>query len=527
MSLFDKKFTFISTGDKKGFYTLRVYGHNRTNGKNASAFIRNLSTDKDRAITKARLLSEELGLPLNEEIDFELNEIARNESLSLHQPPIEAFEDAPITEDHSNPSQHISTEGLDGQDLAIAMILNGDNVFVTGPGGCGKSWVVKEVYNPKNTILCAPTGIAAINIGGVTCHRLFGLPMGCATAKDKRTISSSMKTLFSDNKIKRIIIDEAGMLRTDHLDLIDHKLKQVKKNNLPFGGIQVVAVGDFFQLSPIVSNQEKEVFYSEYQSPFCFTSKNWNFKTVVLEKVYRQEALQEVAVLNSIRKKDKHHKRAINWIMDKAEHNISTEATTYLCTTRDRAENHNKFWYDKLKTKERLYYGTSRGGGEWGNDVPAPKHLYLKEGAKVLLCANDPNGQFKNGQTGVVIKAGISDVIVKLDNSGEQVIVAPFTWDQYKYVNTEEGIDRVVDKSFTQLPIKLGWAITVHASQGMTLEDVCVEVGRGCFAHGQLYVALSRIKCLSKINIGTPLREQDVIVHQEVVDFYEQLRADE
>ena len=157
MSLFDKKFTFISTGDKKGFYTLRVYGHNRTNGKNASAFIRNLSTDKDKAIAKARLLSEELGLPLNEEIDFELNEIARNESLSLHQPPIEAFEDTPMTEDNSHPSQNISTEGLEGQDLAIAMILNGDNVFVTGPGGCGKSWVVKEVYNPKNTILCAPT----------------------------------------------------------------------------------------------------------------------------------------------------------------------------------------------------------------------------------------------------------------------------------------------------------------------------------------------------------------------------------
>lgn len=514
---FEKLFTFISTGGKKGFYTLRVWGNQTCmDGREftSSVFVQNLSTDKEKAIKKALLLSEKMHLPLNSEIDFDLKEIERN--LPVDDEPEEDEELGKWSELDITP-----LDQLEGQDLAIALIRKGENVFVTGPGGCGKSWVVREVYDPSTTVLCAPTGIAAINIGGVTCHSLFGLPNGLPTEMDKKQTPSKMKQIFTDNTVKRIIIDEVGMLRADYLDLIDTRLKLVKKNSLPFGGVQVVVVGDFYQLEPIVSNAEKSMFYAQYHSPFCFNSNAWDFKPALLEKVFRQEKLEEVAVLNSIRQKDKHYKRALGWIKEKSNTQIPTELTTYLCARKAEAENINSIWYGKLKAKEKAYYGQAKGNYKWDYGIPAPQKLTLKQGCKVLLCANDPHGQYKNGQTGTVVKLGVKDVIVQLDSTKEHVIVEPFTWEQHKYVTTSAGLERVVDKGFTQLPIKLGWAITIHASQGMTLEDVCVDVGDGCFSHGQLYVALSRIKNLSNINIGTPLRERDVIVKQEVVDYYE------
>lgn len=523
---FEKLFTFISTGGKKGFYTLGVWGVHITSAgvqQTSSVFVQNLSTDKTKAITKAEKLSANLGLPLKDEIDFDLKEIERN----APEEGADKDEDEAVSDpmdDKWTELDNTPLDQLDGQDLAIALIRKGKNVFVTGPGGCGKSWVIREVHESKSTVLCAPTGIAAINIGGVTCHSLFGLPTGLPTEMDKRQVPSKMKEVFKSDTVKRIIIDEVGMLRADFLDLIDARLKLVKKNSLPFGGVQVVVVGDFYQLEPIVSNPERQAFYSQYKSPFCFNSEAWGFQPVLLEKVFRQEKLDEVAVLNSIRQKDKYYKRALEWIKEKSNTQIPTELTTYLCARKAEAENINSVWYGKLKAKEKLFYGQAKGNYKWDYSVPAPQKLSLKQGCKVLLCANDPNGQFKNGQTGTVLKLGSKDVIVQLDSTKEHVIVAPFTWEQHRYVTTGGELERVADKAFTQLPIKLGWAITIHASQGMTLEDVCVDVGDGCFSHGQLYVALSRIRNLSNINIGTPLRESDVIVKKEVVEYYESIR---
>src|SRR5690606_17782161 len=139
-----------------------------------------------------------------------------------------------------------------------------------------------------DTLLCAPTGIAALNIGGVTCHKLFGLPIGLPTQKDFKTINPKVAKLLSSKKLKRILIDEVGMLRADSFDMINHRLQQARKNSLPFGGVQLVVVGDFYQLSPIVSRSEESLFYQSYKTAFAFGSKAWNFETVVLDKVYRQ-----------------------------------------------------------------------------------------------------------------------------------------------------------------------------------------------------------------------------------------------
>lgn len=527
MSSFEKEFAFISTGGKKGYYTLRIWGtiHGRGRSFKESMFVQNLSTDKEKAIKKARKLSKEMELPLNETVDFDLLEFERTKVEQQYSEDGVVQEEQPNAEDDKwTELDNTPIDELEGQDLAIALIRKGENVFVTGPGGCGKSWVVREVYDPKNTILCAPTGIAAINIGGITCHSLFGLPLGYPTTSDLNKIPFQTKTIFEGDKVKRIIIDEVGMLRADMLDLIDKRLKMIKKNNLPFGGVQVVAVGDFFQLEPIVNKEEKQIFFAHYTSPFCFTSKSWDFKPVVLSKVFRQEKLEEVAVLNSIRQKDKYYTNAVNWVMKNSKTHLPTETTTYLCARKQEASNINTKWYGMLKGKEKIYKGTVKGAAKWDYKVvPAEQNLKLKENTKVLLCANDPKGQFKNGQTGVVVKLGIKDVVVRLDSTKETVIVSPYTWEHHKYINTDEGLDKMLDKSFTQLPIKLGWAITIHASQGMTLDDVCVDVGGGCFGHGQLYVALSRIRSLENISVRAPITEKDVIVRDEVVEFYEQI----
>ena len=174
------------------------------------------------------------------------------------------------------------------QELAIQKINEGKNVFVTGAGGVGKSWVIKKITN-RNTVIGAPTGIAALNVGGVTLHSLFGLPIGLPTHKDKITVAAKVRKLFGINsKVNRLIIDEVGMLRADTLELIDRKLKLARQSSEPFGGIQVVVFGDFYQLEPIVSWSENKHYYKKYDSAYCFSVPTWNFETVMLEKVYLQ-----------------------------------------------------------------------------------------------------------------------------------------------------------------------------------------------------------------------------------------------
>ena len=171
------------------------------------------------------------------------------------------------------------------QQLAIEAIEAGQNVFVTGPAGVGKSYLIDQVYN-ESTVLLAPTGIAALNIGGSTCHKVFALPIGLVTRKDETTIPSKVADLFKVNGgVERIIIDEVGMLRADMLDLIDTRLKLVRNNSLPFGGIQMVVIGDLYQLETILPERERLYFKKKYKTPFCFGAKCWDFPTISLTKV--------------------------------------------------------------------------------------------------------------------------------------------------------------------------------------------------------------------------------------------------
>lgn len=418
---------------------------------------------------------------------------------------------------------------MDLQQEAIERIKNGESLFLTGSGGVGKSWVINQIVD-EHTVLCAPSGIAALNIGGITCHRAFGLPLGLVTEKDYYTIPRNMENIFSGNAVKRIVIDEAGMLRTDYFVLISRRLQRIRRNDEPFGGIQVVVVGDFYQLEPILSGSEVDFF--DYDSKFCFSSKLWTFPMIELTDVKRQSNKRQVLMLNSIRKKDRHYKKALKYIQEECKPYMPDENTLHLCCYNKDADRINQNYYSQIEGEEREFRAIFPT--MWGTERPVDELLKLKVGARVIICQNCPMGSYVNGERGTVVgfeimPDGFSEAImVEKDDGGVVVPVVRGSWEKYSYSkqkpigkpDAKEQLVKNVDAMYQQYPIKLGWAVSVHKSQGMTLDDVAIDVGSGCFSHGQAYVALSRIKDLRNLSFVKPMLPEDIIVNEEVKKFY-------
>lgn len=415
-------------------------------------------------------------------------------------------------------------EERDKQQEAVSRVDSGDNIFITGSAGTGKTYVTKKVTTPS-TIVVAPTGVAALNAGGSTAHKVFGLPLGLVTESDKHAISQKVYDLFNINSgVDRIILDEIGMLRRDYFELIDHKLRKIRKTDEPFGGIQVVGVGDFFQLEPIVSRQESGIFYDGYSSPYSFTSDSWVFDTIELDKVYRQEDERQVKILNSIRTGDKWSKLAIDRVNSECAEYENTEDTVHLCAYRKDVDKINNLWYHKLQGRELQYQSKISGYDQW-KDSPVEHVVKLKVGTKVLICANDPQGQYVNGDRGTVTSLGYDHVEVELTN-GHLVRVFYSTWEKYEYNNYGGSITKDVSSTFTQIPIKLAYAMTVHKMQGLTLDKACLHTGKGMFGKGQLYVGLSRIRDLKNLSLFNPLTYNDLKVSKEVQQFYRSINND-
>lgn len=523
---FEASRTFVATGSQSKMYTLRKWGLFNNGHKEflGSLYVQNLSTDKERAIEKGASISESLGLPFDDEIDFELNEIKRRRLLEEdYMPPekMDHLDGLGVVDDSPEEFKHIleaDPDELRGQELAIYQILSGRNVFVTGGGGCGKSWIIRKVTD-KNTILCAPSGIAALNIGGSTCHKVFRLPTTVVTNEDYRLDKNTRDTLSSSN-LKRIVIDEVSMLRADYLDLIDWKLKKARNNNKPFGGIQMVVVGDFYQIPPIVSNYDKDQFYVEegYKSRFCFTSKAWDFFMVELKKVFRQSDKRQINILKSIRKRDHNHQKALRVIQKEAKPHNKTDSSINLCVFNRDVDNINDYWFNQLSTPKNTFYADFTG--TWtAAEKPVADKLELRVGARVVLCANHPEGMYQNGERGTVKSINTFGIVVTKE-SGSDIIVEENTWERHRYKKESGSVSKYVDATYTQYPLKLGWAISIHKSQGMTLDAATINVGRGCFEHGQLYVALSRVKDLRNLSFVEYIQPTNIIVQKEVQDFY-------
>lgn len=412
------------------------------------------------------------------------------------------------------------------QQLAFNKILSGENVFLSGPGGVGKSHLVKYIMEKfyDSTVLVAPTGIAALNIGGATIHSTFKLPISVITSYHHKQIAESTAELFDvDGPVKRIVIDEKSMLRADAFIAMDMKLRYIRRINKPFGGLQVIGVGDFFQLPPVLTDNESAKFKEVNDSVFCFATDTWsacNFNYIELDQVMRQTDLEMIRNLQIIRRGENENlKESIAYFNHLSNQNADTIYEldpVFLCSTNRSADDINQTHYDELDGKEYSFRA------KWDHDMkifPAPIDLNLKYGTKVMFLTNTP--EYKNGELGYVTGFVGNKIEVTKDNHLEEtVLVDVFEWRDAEYQNVNGSLVRKELGSFKQYPLKHAWAVTIHKSQGLTLPAAVIDFGRGCFTSGQAYVALSRVKNLNGLYLTRDLSKRDIIVAPEVKEFY-------
>lgn len=406
---------------------------------------------------------------------------------------------------------------------AIELVEQGENVFISGSAGVGKSYTIHQI-NDERTVLGAPTGVSALNIGGDTVHSLFGIPHGIITEEDKEQFSYRTFEIFGSGNVDRLIIDEGPMLRADALDLVDCRLRVALACDQPFGGIQTIIVGDPYQLPPIVTSQEKRHFRRLYRSPFFFNSYAWQdgeFESIVLDKVYRQEDIEQVEVLNKIRTKAEGWEDAMH-TLNSWSSSIEDENRIVLCCYVKDADKINARYFNKLKTERRVYTGKKEGKFRVTDCIVNPE-IELKVGARVIICANSgPENPYtyRNGQMGEILEFMDDAVVVALD-SGQTVAVSPHQWERIGYVSEKlTGLSKEVEGTFRQIPLRLAYATSIHKAQGLTLDSVEVNLGRRAFAPHQTYVAISRVRNLRNMTLTRPIEADDIAVDSRVAKFY-------
>ncbi len=427
------------------------------------------------------------------------------------------------------------------------------SLFLTGKAGTGKSTFLRYVaqHTKKKLVILAPTGIAAINAGGQTLHSFFKLPFHPLLPNDSRyNVRNIRKTLKYNNdlikllrELELIIIDEISMVRADIIDFIDRLLRIYCRNmREPFGGKQLLLVGDIFQLEPVVKEDEWRLMQPFYASAYFFSAKVWEqmqLVSVELRKVYRQTDSDFIAILDRIRENAATDAdlQAINSRATVAEGSpVNSRATAAdgspvgtnngfqitLATRRDTVDYINDQQLQQLDGAASIFKGTIQGDFPL-TSLPAPMELEVKPGAQVIFTKNDKEKRWVNGTIGVVI--GIDEeegIIGVVDEDGHEYDVAREVWENMRYTfnEKEQKIEEELLGTFKQFPLRLAWAITVHKSQGLTFRQVKIDFsGGGAFAGGQTYVALSRCSSLKGIILEEPIRRADIFVRPEVVAF--------
>lgn len=406
------------------------------------------------------------------------------------------------------------------------------HVFITGRAGTGKSTLLEyfRANTKKRIAVLAPTGVAALNVRGQTIHSFFMFKPSVTPEAVKRTpkLGKNARELYRE--LDAIVIDEVSMVRADLLDCIDLFLRiNGKKKKEPFGGVQMIFIGDLYQLPPVVKGKDREIFQDKYPSPYFFDALSFReleLEFVELEKIYRQRDERFIALLNTIRNntvKDE-HLALLNTRCKPDFHTDPDEFYVYLTPTNSMAEDINLRQLSAIKgepvTLEGYLYGDLTE-----DSLPTESLLTLKEGAQVMLVNNDPAGQWVNGSIGRVIGFDydgkeIKTIGVEL-SSGEVVEVNRYRWELYEYYYDKErkSVESRVTGSFTQFPLKLAWAVTIHKSQGKTFDRVVIDIGKGAFAPGQVYVALTRCTSLEGIVLKRPIEKKHIFVDRRIVKF--------
>ncbi|NDW09449.1 AAA family ATPase [Dysgonomonas sp. 520] len=417
------------------------------------------------------------------------------------------------------------------------------SVFLTGKAGTGKSTFLKYLCETtkKKYVVLAPTGIAAINANGSTIHSFFKMPFR-PMLPDDADLSLVNGRIFEFFKYKKehrkiiqqvelIIIDEISMVRADMVDCIDRILRVYSGNmRTPFGGKQIVFVGDVFQLEPVVTNDSKEIIDRFYSSPFFFSAnvfKETNLLPIEFTKIYRQTDQEFISVLDRIRTSnaDASDLKKLNIRYQPTFNPSSEEMYITLATRRDNVDSINEKKMDELETSPFISYGEIDGEFP-DSSLPTAKDLVLKEQAQVMFIRNDIQWprRWVNGSLGIVSHIDDMDNVHVMMEDGREVKVDLETWRnyRYRYNEKEKRIEEEIVGTFTQLPLKAAWAITIHKSQGLTFNKVIVDFSGGTFSGGQAYVALSRCTTLDGIVLRKIINRSDVFVRPEVIEFSRQ-----
>lgn len=417
------------------------------------------------------------------------------------------------------------------------------NLFLTGKAGTGKTTFLKRLkeLSPKRMIVLAPTGIAAINAGGMTIHSFFQLPFSpyvpgtiFGSGEQKRYQFSKLKRNII-RSIDLLVIDEISMVRSDLLDAVDSVLRQYRKrHDLPFGGVQLLMIGDLQQLAPVVTPQEEHLLGQHYDTPFFFSSnalKQVGYLTIELKKVYRQQDEQFISLLNQIRE-NKASEATLQALNQRYIPNfVPPKEGNYIRLTTHNAPAQYINEQQLAALPAQSFSFTADIEGDFPEtSYPADFKLTLKPGAQVMFIKNDPQHRFYNGMIGEVIGVRTdedgSKITVRSKDSGEEFDLEKMEWTNAKYTLNEKTkeIEETVEGKFMQYPLRLAWAITIHKSQGLTFEHAIIDASHS-FTHGQTYVALSRCKTLEGMVLSQPLSRGAIISSQTVDAFTSQLAA--
>jgi ATP-dependent exoDNAse (exonuclease V) alpha subunit len=397
-------------------------------------------------------------------------------------------------------------------------------VMVVGRAGTGKSHFIRTLVEQDPGFpqaLLAPTGLAAMNIGGQTVHSFFGFPPRPLIGNHDKPHWFFMRMARA---INRIIVDEVSMLRADVLDAMDQHLKVARKSSRPFGGVQMLLVGDFYQLPPVVRGEESALLEDAgYASPYAFSAhclRDAPIAGVQLTEVHRQTNQDFIALLSSIRER-RGVEEAVTILNTVCLDRSLPKRPVLLCATNAVADRYNAQGLASLDGAAAHYTGAFEGQAPKAQSdrFPAPMELVLKRGARVIFTQNDPEGRWVNGSLGTVRSLDETVIVVALD-AGDDVDVERATWPQARWTwNQKENRMEVTEEfKYVQFPLAPAWALTIHKAQGMTLDSVEIDLGRGAFAPGQTYVALSRARSMETLRLSRPLSPRDVQVDPAIAD---------